>query len=340
MAIRMLVFAHGRARRCGEAPGGSGVASAARPPRRGLTAILALAVAAAACQPPAPPVDVVVAPIPQAELAGIERVGVVSTEACRATDGNLPDVIEGAGEGALRGAGDGAMIGLAPLSLAEAGPIGLLIGAALCVVTVPLGVIVGTTVGAASAHSPEEVAAAEEAMRRALDDTDLVTALTSRIAETGNFRTLTAFVACDAVDPQASCPPLPPAAIGLVVELQQLHVSFLTPGKPGSARWSPDFTPFVVATAVVLTEPERRELFRGSWRYRGRLVDYFDMADAGAERFATELARAIEALGDAIVADAFVGPAKTLSSRPLPPMQQLPGSVALFQGSLTEVQTR
>ena len=282
--------------------------------------------------------QIVVGPIPRTELAGVDKIGVGASAECRAASGQLPDVVEGAGEGALRGAGEGAMTGLTPLIvLGQAGPIGMLIGAALCVVTVPLGLLVGTTVGAASAHSPEEVAAAQSAMLAALEDVDLLSTLVTRIAETGNFRTLSRFVACDPADLDADCTTAR-TGIGALVEIRSLQVAFITDQQGFGERWSPDMTPFVIVTAAVLTGAERHKSFQGSWRYRGKLVDFFELADDGAQRFAGEVTRAIDAIGDAIVADAFIGPEKVLSNRPVTPTQQIPETVALFQSPFTEVQ--
>jgi hypothetical protein len=305
--------------------------------RRRIAIALSVALVASGCQV-TPTEEIAIGPIPRAELASVERIGVGASADCRAASGQLPDVVEGAGEGALRGAGEGAMAGLYPLvALGQAGPIGMLIGAALCVVTVPLGLIIGTTAGAASAHSPEEVAAAQSDMLAALEEVDPLSTLLARIAETGNFRTLSRFVICDPAAPGADCTTAT-SGVGALVEVKSLQVAFISNEQGFGERWSPDLTPFVIVTAAVLTGAGKQELFHGSWRYRGKLVDFFDLADNGARKFTLEVLRAIDAIGDAIVADAFIGPEKVLSNRPLPPTQQIPETVALFRSSFTEVQ--
>ena len=286
---------------------------------RTLLSVVSFAVLATGCAAKPEP-KVVTVPVSPDALAQIRTVGVVAAPTCL-DPGDFPGVVEGAGEGALRGAGRGAAVGLGPgLVLCEGATPLCLAGIAWAVVVTPIGTLVGAGVGAAAASTTEEVEAARATMREAIAELDPVGMLKERIVESGNFLTLARFMSCDA---EPGGEPCPEANVDAVVEIRTLAIAF----PAGGVDWSTDFPAVMAAGACVTKQPDGAELYAGQWRYRGPTIDFFDMAANDAARFHSELSKAVDAIGDAVVRDAFVGPPQRVTDLQIPPLKQRPGSV-------------
>ena len=251
-----------------------------------------------------------------------------------------PDVVAGAGEGALHGAGQGALAGLTPAwaACAAAGifpatfPL-CIVGIAVSAGTAPLGAIVGAVVGAARASSAEEVDAAEATMKEALSDFEMARSLETRIVQSGQALTQAQFFACTVepggrplfpyrgIEPCAGEDGSRPDAI---LTIRRLVAAF-----PSSRGLSPDVPMVVTVDACVTKEPDGEQLYAGLWRDRGPDEDFFEMVDDDAAGFRGQLARAADAMADAIVRDAFVGPPRPVTSAQQAPSaeKQVPGTV-------------
>lgn len=277
------------------------------------------------------------APIDASALTEIQTVGVAASPNC-IRKGQLPQVAEGAAEGAGYGAGQGAQAGLLPVAFGcgvipppESAPL-CVVGIALSAVAVPVLTIVGTVGGAINASSAEEVDAAEVAMQKAVGEFEVVGTLEKSIAESGNAMTSTHFSVCGEENEAQSCAGTDNARPDAVVVVRRLMLEF-----PAQRELSPDFPVLMTVDACVTRQPDAAELYAGRWRYMGPKRDFFEAADDDAKLLRSELSQAVDAVGEAMVRDAFVGPPQPISSPKSIEesiRDQRPGTVLLIEAPL------
>jgi len=291
-------------------------------PTRTFTFLLAAGSIGFGCTAAPKPEPVMVPPISGYAQAQIRTVGVLAPPSCLSTEA-LPDVVAGAGEGARYGAGKGAVAGLTPLAVCQGSPIACIGAIFLSAAATPVGAIVGTVVGAAGAHSAEEVEAAKATMTKALSDFEIARSLETGIAQSGEALTPARFLACSAEPGSEPCAGKDAPRPDATVTVRTLVAAF-----PSSRGLSPDFPVVLNVDACVTKESDGEVLYAGRWRYQGPNEDYFEMVEDDAAELRRQLGRAVDAVSDAIVRDAFVGPPQPETNvQGFPPRSQEPDTV-------------
>jgi hypothetical protein len=268
---------------------------ATRLPRRvarfGVT--IALATGLAACE-----TRMVAAP--SADLRA--QLGEIGVDASGASPMAPAQPISDAGDAALYGAGQGTegafSIGGGACKTGDA--ITCLFGLALSVAVLPVATAIGAGMSAGRTHDVAEVAAADEVIRRAIDETHLAARIEQAVMEAGRRVPGLAFVTRTLPDPIAAheaAPANPPWRLALRVT----GAGFASEG-----QIEPDATLYLTLRAEILQTDTGQTLYWRSWAYRSREHGYFDLAHEDGALLRRELAMAARVMGERIVTDLFV----------------------------------
>ncbi|MFZ5792588.1 MAG: hypothetical protein ACOY3L_18000 [Pseudomonadota bacterium] len=209
--------------------------------------------------------------------------------------------ISDAGDAAAYGAGQGAdgafAIGGSACKTGE--PITCLMGLALSVAILPVAVGVGAGVSAGRTHDVAEVAAADEAIRRAIDESLLAERIGQAVIEAGRRMPGVTFVSSspDPIAARELAPRNPPWRLAL----QVTSAGFASEGKI-----EPDATLYLILRAEIQRTDTGQTLYWRSWAYRGRERGYFDLAREDGALLRRELAEAARVLGERVATDLFV----------------------------------
>lgn len=214
---------------------------------------------------------------------------------------NVEKPVSGAGGGALMGFGEGALGSLAAgMSSCVGGPascgLGLVLGAAAAIVAAPIGAIVG----AAKAHSNQEVQAADSYLRAALADIKPGEELSKRIAAATKLTTSHDMIAVPSTDGNENLSDLSAKGFGSVAETTITEFQLLSAGKI-----DPDVTLVIAAQVLLRRVPGGSDLYRRKWANIGVSHNYFDMAANDAALLRSEIQSGLDKLGDRIVTDLF-----------------------------------
>jgi len=234
---------------------------------------------------------------------------------------SLPDVqpsepqapVEGAGRAALTGAGQGAAIGFLTGAVACAGGpllcgLGVVAGAAFAVVGAPIGAIVG----AARAHSAQDVRIADASLRAALGQLRPSAMLRDKIVAAAREKTR--------YDLRPEEAPLGKAQQDLnghdlasVMELAVSQIELVSAG-----RIDPESSLMIIAEIRLKDRASGAELYQRKWAYLGKQQKYFDMAAQNGALLRRELQTGIDRLADRIVFDLLItsAPERKVDGRP------------------------
>lgn len=201
---------------------------------------------------------------------------------------------EGASKGALAGA-----------NAAARGASSSLLGA---LIILPFAAAIGSATGASNAKSPEEVDAARAGLRAAIQDTDFSELLRRR---------LSAAKAVGGVEiaSVSSGSGTAGTAAGNASHLLTLEYSL---GIKRNGVVVPDVGVYVLVKGQLLSGDRKQVLHTNVWGYCGEQRSFIDMSQNNGAPFRTEMEKAAEVLGEAILFDLFNSNAsRSISQAPI-----------------------
>lgn len=173
---------------------------------------------------------------------------------------------------------------------------------ALGIAIAPVAAIVGAGVGAASAHSEAEIAAAKNNMTKALDSVKPADAIRARVVALSEERAGRRTYDCGDSGNLDTCRR---QSSELVAVLLSITVS--SPYFEVEGSISPDLRLLLSAKAEVIRSRDGVTEYQRAWVYRGRQHGYFDFAADAAKLFRAELDTAMAALAAKAVDDLLIG---------------------------------
>jgi hypothetical protein len=173
---------------------------------------------------------------------------------------------------------------------------------ALGIAVAPVAAIVGAGVGAASAYSEPEIAAAEESMTRALEAANTADAIRARVVTLAEQQVGRQLCDCGSVDDLDACRLQSPEPIAVVLSMTVSPPYFEIDGSI-----TPDLTLLLSVDAEVVRASDRVVLHRRAWVYRGHQHGYFQLAADDAALFRAQLDSAARALAAKVVYDLMIG---------------------------------
>ena len=273
-----------------------------RPWSRVAAGVAGLALALAACGQPS--LEVPPTPASIAAMSGVWAVSVVAADGEPA----LPRAPLGRGAAAGHSAKVGALGSVyagagAASGVAGSGPWGPILAAGLLaagVVVAPVAAVVGAVGGAAVAASPEEIAAAEASMARALADLPPPDDLLEAVIAEADRRVGMMLVDCGTARRSADCTLADAAVPDVLLRLELDPPLFEIEGEVRPQlrlvqRLSAEIRPSTVVVPI----------HARAWVYRGIQHRYLELAADDARLLRQEFAAAREALVAKAVADLF-----------------------------------
>jgi hypothetical protein len=180
----------------------------------------------------------------------------------------------------------------------------LLAGVALGVgvVMAPVAAIVGGGIGAASAPSEADIAAAEQSMTKALEGAKPADAVRAQVTALARERAGLHLYDCVGVSSFDACRKQSPEPVAAVLTIQVRPPYFEVEGSV-----APRLRLLLSARAEVFRTNDPTTVYSRAWVYRGPQYGYFDLAADDAAKFRADLATAENALAEKIVDDLWIG---------------------------------
>jgi hypothetical protein len=173
---------------------------------------------------------------------------------------------------------------------------------ALGIAIAPVAAIVGAGIGAASAHSEAEIAAAQKSMTSALDAAEPAGAIRARVVALSEERVGRRMYDCGDSGNLDACQRRSPEPVAVV-----LWTTVNPPYFEVEGEINPHLRLLLSANAEIVRTSDAATVYRGAWVYRGRQHDYFDLAADDAALYRGELNTATDALAAKVVDDLLIG---------------------------------
>ena len=270
-----------------------------------LTAALLLATAACAERTDRPkPLSALPPPPTEDVRAKIGVVGVAAAdEATRRDFQKPPGKGKGAAIGAAQGFG-GSILGGVYVGALTYDPLGLALGTALGIAFAPVAAVGGLVVGAVKGVPAEEVAAAEAALSRAIDELGADRALQQRVYRLAGEHTGREAVMLNEVVNLERDAPVAPLAGEKIDSLLAIGVPWLA--LVGDGKINPPLVLVARATVSLRDAAGGIRLYHTRVEFIGAAHTYTEWAADDARLFRAEIDRALGRLAERIVDEVFL----------------------------------
>jgi hypothetical protein len=200
-------------------------------------------------------------------------------------------------QGIARGPGEGASVAMGQWAQGSADAIlnDPVPGLAVLIVTLPIAAIVG----AASAHSAEDVDAAKQTFAAVAAEPNLLPTLERRIAAVVREQSPARW-GCVAAFEAGDVPPCADAKAAATLEIRASYVPVM------KGRRDPEI--FVAAMIEAKLKPHRGEISSMRWRYDSPTRRFFDLTANGGAALRSELDTMLDRLAQAVARDMITDP--------------------------------